>query len=62
MFSDDTAIIECVSDGNNQEYKGVISDFVGWCETNAFQINASETKEMVVDFRRKSSPTTLVSI
>ena len=53
-FSDDTAIIVCVSDENDQEYRGVISDFVGWCETNALQINASKTTEMIVDFRMKS--------
>lgn len=40
----------------------VISDFVGWYETNAPQINDSKTKEMVVDCRRKCPPTTLVSI
>ena len=60
--SDDTAIIGCVSDGNGKEYREVISDFVGWCETNALQINDSKTKEMIVDFRRKSPPATLVSI
>lgn len=61
-FSDDTAIIGCVSDGNDQEYRGVIRDFVGWCEINALQINASKTKEMVIDFRRKSPPVTPVRI
>ncbi|XP_026035054.1 zinc finger protein 2 homolog [Astatotilapia calliptera] len=60
-FSDDTAIIGCVSDGNNQEYRGVISDFVGWCETNVLQINASKTKEMIIDFRRKSPPCNTVA-
>lgn len=61
-FSDDTAIIGCVSDGNDQEYRGVISDFVGWCETNVLQINAGKTQEMIIDFRRKSPPTTPVNI
>ena len=40
-FSDDMDIIGCISNGNNKEYREVISDFVGWCETNALQINAS---------------------
>ena len=64
QFSDDTAIIGCVSDGNDKDYRGVISDFVTWCETNSLQINASKTKEMIIDFGRKSPPppTTLVSI
>nr|XP_024655446.1 prostaglandin reductase 1-like [Maylandia zebra] len=61
-YSDHTAIIGCVSDGNDQEYRGVISDFVGWCETNVLQINAGKTKEMIIDFSRKSPPTTPVNI
>ena len=49
--------------GMTRNTGGVISDFVGWCETNALQINATKAKGMVVDFRRKSPPpTTLVSI
>ncbi|KAF7644467.1 hypothetical protein LDENG_00221510 [Lucifuga dentata] len=61
-FSDDTAIIGHVSDGNELEYRGVIKDFVDWCGMNHLHINASKTKEMVIDFRRKSPPTTLVNI
>ncbi|KAK3539680.1 hypothetical protein QTP70_011539 [Hemibagrus guttatus] len=29
-FSDDSAVVGCVSDGNEQEYKDVIKDFVDW--------------------------------
>ena len=62
-----TTAISRSSPMNDQNYRGVISHFVGWCEINALQINASNTKAMAVDFRRKSTPplrttTTLVSI
>ncbi|KAI3361751.1 hypothetical protein L3Q82_002094 [Scortum barcoo] len=30
-------------------------DFVNWCELNHLQVNASKTKEMVIDFSRKPS-------
>ncbi|KAI3353897.1 hypothetical protein L3Q82_005103 [Scortum barcoo] len=30
-------------------------DFVDWCELNHLQVNASKTKEMVIDFSRKPS-------
>lgn len=33
-FSDDTAIVNYVSEGNDQEYRKVIKDFVCWCECN----------------------------
>ncbi|KAI3367289.1 hypothetical protein L3Q82_008332 [Scortum barcoo] len=54
-FSDDTAIVGCVSEGNDCEYRKVIMDFVDWCELNHLQVNASKTKEMVIDFSRKPS-------
>ncbi|KAI3374574.1 hypothetical protein L3Q82_021149 [Scortum barcoo] len=54
-FSDDTAIVGCVSEGNDCEYRKVIMDFVEWCELNHLQVNASKTKEMVIDFSRKPS-------
>ncbi|KAI3377736.1 hypothetical protein L3Q82_008883, partial [Scortum barcoo] len=43
-FSDDTAIVGCVSEGNDCEYRKVIMDFVDWCELNHLQVNASKTK------------------
>ncbi|XP_070759426.1 odorant receptor 131-2-like [Enoplosus armatus] len=52
-FSDDTAIVGCVSEGKDLEYREVISNFVGWCEINQLHINASKMKEMMIDFRRK---------
>ncbi|KAI3364700.1 hypothetical protein L3Q82_011486, partial [Scortum barcoo] len=53
----DTAIVGCVSEGNDCEYRKVIMDFimVDWCELNHLQVNASKTKEMVIDFSRKPS-------
>ncbi|KAI3364557.1 hypothetical protein L3Q82_011339 [Scortum barcoo] len=46
------AIVGCVSEGNDCEYRKVIMDFVDWCELNHLQVNASKTKEMVIDFSR----------
>ncbi|KAI3357071.1 hypothetical protein L3Q82_015458 [Scortum barcoo] len=54
-FSDYIAIVGCVSEGNDCEYRKVIMDFVDWCELNHLQVNASKTKEMVIDFSRKPS-------
>ncbi|KAI3357770.1 hypothetical protein L3Q82_015528, partial [Scortum barcoo] len=56
QFSDDTLpLLGCVSEGNDCEYRKVIMDFVDWCELNHLQVNASKTKEMVIDFSRKPS-------
>ena len=61
-FSDDSAIVGCVSEGNELEYRSVIMDFVDWCERNHLCLNTSKTKEMVIDFRRRTPNYTPVSI
>ncbi|KAG5279118.1 hypothetical protein AALO_G00106300 [Alosa alosa] len=57
-FSDDTAIVGCIRNGQEEEYRSLVEDFVQWCKLNHLQLNTSKTKEMVVDFRR-SKPTLL---
>lgn len=59
-FSDDTAIVGRVSE--DLEYREVITNFVTWCELNHLRINASKTKEVVIDFRRKAPRTAPVNI
>ncbi|TWW67285.1 hypothetical protein D4764_02G0003260 [Takifugu flavidus] len=44
-FSNDTAIVGRVSEGNELEYREVITNFVAWCELNHLRINASKTNE-----------------
>uniref|UniRef100_A0A8C7Z516 Reverse transcriptase domain-containing protein n=1 Tax=Oryzias sinensis TaxID=183150 RepID=A0A8C7Z516_9TELE len=61
-FSDDSAIVGCVSGGNELVYRSVIKDFVDWCERNHLCLNTSKTKEMVIDFRRRTPQFTPVSI
>lgn len=61
-FSDDSAIIARVSEGNEAEYRSVIMDFVNWCERNHLLLNTSKTKEMVIDFRRRPTPHSPVNI
>ena len=51
-----------MSEENEQEYRGVITDFVDWCQQNHLILNTSKTKEIVIDFRRKPSPHTPVNI
>ncbi|KAI3354193.1 hypothetical protein L3Q82_018731 [Scortum barcoo] len=62
-FSDDSAVVGLITDGDDREYRGLIQDFADWCLRNNLQINASKTKELVVDFRRRRhSPPAPVSI
>ena len=62
-FSDDSAIVGCIKDGDEEEYRALVGDFVTWCELNHLQLNVMKTKELAVDLgRRRSTPVTPVSI
>ncbi|XP_063755242.1 uncharacterized protein LOC134874905 [Eleginops maclovinus] len=51
-FSDDSSIVSCITDDNEEEYRAHVENFVGWCDNNHLQLNISKTEELVVDFRR----------
>ncbi|GAA6097714.1 glutamate receptor 1a [Tachysurus ichikawai] len=35
-----------------REYRGLIQNFLDWCQRSCLQLNAGKTKKLVVDFRR----------
>ncbi|TWW81235.1 hypothetical protein D4764_01G0010500 [Takifugu flavidus] len=55
-FSDDSAAVGLITDGDDTEYRGLIQDFVDWSLRNNLRINASKTKELVVYLRRRNTP------
>ena len=54
-FADDSAIVSLLSD-NDCQHGPVLEDFISWCKRSFLNINVSKTKEIIIDFRRKSSP------
>lgn len=58
-FSDDTSIVGCVESGQ-EEHRGLVDCFVMWCGEKHFHVNVAKTKEIVVDFRKKKAPPSLV--
>ncbi|TWW71601.1 RNA-directed DNA polymerase from mobile element jockey [Takifugu flavidus] len=56
MFSDDSAAVDLITDGDDTEYRELIQGFVDWSLRNNLQINAGKIKELVVDFRRRNNP------
>ena len=54
--------VSCIRDGQEGEYRSLVDNFVQWCRNNHLQLNATKTKEMVVDFRRSQPPLLPVSI
>ncbi|XP_035503954.1 transcription initiation factor TFIID subunit 4-like isoform X2 [Scophthalmus maximus] len=57
-FSDDSAIVGFITDDDDREFRELTQDFVDWCQWNCLQINAGKTKELVVDFHKRSQPPT----
>ena len=51
-FSDDSAVVGSIKDGQESEYRQLVDNFVDWCNGNHLLLNVDKTKEMVVDFRR----------
>ncbi|KAJ0001685.1 hypothetical protein NQD34_001481 [Periophthalmus magnuspinnatus] len=61
-FSDDSAVVGCISGGDEREYRTVVDNFVTWSEKNYLQLNVTKTKELVVDLRRTKAAVTPISI
>lgn len=62
-YSDDSAVGECISDGQEEEEYGALADdFMFWSGRNHRLINVNKTKEMVIEVRRKRMARWPVSI
>lgn len=44
-YSDDTAIVACIRDGQEEEYRDLVSAFSDWSEKNCLVLNILKTKE-----------------
>lgn len=51
-----------ISGQHEEEYRGLVEDFVGWCRLNHLQLNISKMREPIVDFHWTKPPLALVSI
>lgn len=49
-FSDASAVIGCIRDGQEMEYRELADNFMEWCNRNHLLLHMNKTKEMVVDF------------
>ena len=58
-FSDDSSIVGCITDDNDEEYRGVVENFISWAGENHLLLNIKKTKELVIDPRRSTRTTTV---
>ena len=55
-FADDTTVEGVISNGDETAYRQEVDCLVSWCKENSLELNTSKTNEMIVDFRRNSTP------
>ena len=53
-FADDTTVVGQISNDDETEYRNGIENLVNWCDNNNFSLNVNKTKEIVIDFRKRS--------
>ncbi|KAI4880658.1 hypothetical protein NFI96_013438, partial [Prochilodus magdalenae] len=51
-FSDDTTILDLITDGDETPYRDEVRALSEWCSHNNLSLNISKTKEMIVDYRK----------
>ena len=54
-FADDTTVVGLISEGDESAYRAEVEELSGWCTVNNLALNTSKTKELVIDYRRKST-------
>ena len=59
-----SAVVGCISDGQESECRELAERFVAWCGcgNNHFILHVNETKEMIVDFRKTRIKSNSISI
>ncbi len=53
-YADDTVLTGLITDNDDTHYRLEIDRFIQWCGRHYLKLNTGKTREMIVDFRRKS--------
>ncbi|TWW56974.1 RNA-directed DNA polymerase from mobile element jockey [Takifugu flavidus] len=53
-FADDTTVIGLIKDNDESSYREEVDRLATWCHNNNLLLNTNKTKELVLDFRRKT--------
>ena len=57
LFADNTTVIGLISNNDETAYREEIQHLATWCTENNLLLNTTKTKELIVDFRKKSGGT-----
>ena len=51
-FTDDTTVFTA---NDETAYREEVRDLAGWCQNNNLSLNVTKTKEIIVDYRKRST-------
>ena len=54
-FADDTTVVGLITDNDETAYREEVRDLDEWCQNNNLCLNVTKTKEMIVDYRKRST-------
>ncbi|XP_072304515.1 MAGUK p55 subfamily member 6b [Eucyclogobius newberryi] len=61
-FADDTTVVGLISNNDEMAYRKEVQHLAEWCAANNLALNTKKTKELMVDFRKKSCTHTPILI
>ena len=61
-YADDTVLTGMILNDNFINYTQEVMSFVDWCDSNHLVLNVTNTKEMVIDFRKQTKVPDLIVI
>eukprot|EP00061_Rhincodon_typus_P012912 g38958.t1 len=61
-FADNTTIVGRISHNDESNYRREIEGLMTWCNENNLCLNMIQTKELIIDFRKKGEEHTPVYI
>ena len=54
-LADDTTVVGLITDNDETAYREEVRDLARWCQNNNLSLNVTKTKEMIVDYRKRST-------
>ena len=61
-FADDKTVVGLITDNNVTAYREEVSDLAVWCQDNNLSLTVSQTKELIVDYRKRKAEQVPINI
>jgi hypothetical protein len=52
-FADNTTVLGLITDNDETAYREEVRELAVWCQDNNLSLNVSQTKELIVDYRKR---------